>query len=151
MRVVFLTVAALLALSAQARASTGFSCRADDAAMKFVIEGAYGRSIGMGVGNFGGEVEIKLRAIPDDARKLKLEMSHLTQNWFLGRDLKLTVHWLKEGDGPSPEVVLIIETRRGKPEESPYRGTYVLKVFSPQSTDGRPREANGRVDCSISE
>lgn len=150
MRILFLVLSALLALSAQARASTGFSCSADDAAMKFLIEGAYGRSIGSGPGNFGGEVEIKLKAIPDEARKLKLEMRHLTQNWFLDRDLKLTVHWLHDGDGPSPEVVLIVETRRRKPEESPYRGRYALKVFSPQS-DGRPREANGRVECSVSD
>jgi hypothetical protein len=150
MRIALVCLAALLAFSGQAHASVGFSCQAQDAALKFLIEGAYGRSIGMGPGNFGGEVEVKLKGVPDDARKLKLEMSHLTQNWFQGRDLKLTVYWLKEGDGPSPEVVLIIETRRGKSEESPYRGTYVLKVSSPQS-DGRPREASGRVECVTSE
>lgn len=149
----FLTLAALLALAcAPAHASVGFSCAVNDAAMKFTLEGAYGRSLGSGIGNFGGEAEIKVKGVPADARKLKLESSHLTQNWFHGLDLKLTVYWMKEGDGPSPEVVLIIETRRaGKSEDSPYRGTYALKVFDTESADGKPREARGKVSCSVSE
>ena len=122
-----------LALSLPAHASVGFSCVVDDAAMKFTLEGAYGRSVGSGIGNFGGEAEIKLKGVPADARKPKLESSHLSQNWFHERDLKLTVYWLKEGGGPSPEVVLIIETRRGKAEENPFRGSYALKVFAPDS------------------
>ena len=112
------------------------------------MEGAYGRSLGSGVGNSGGEVEIRLKPIPDEARKLSLEMKHLSQNWFHFRDLKLAVHWLRDGEGPSAEVVLLIETRRGKAEGAPYRGRYALKVFTPQSADGRPREASGRVACS---
>ena len=59
--------------------------------MKFTLAGAYGRSAGSGIGNFGGEAEIKLKDVPADARKLKLESSHLSQNWFHERDLKLTV------------------------------------------------------------
>jgi hypothetical protein len=140
----------LLALSVPAHASVGFQCDASDAAIKFMLGGAYGRSVGSGPGNFGGEAEIKLKGVPEAARKLKLDSSHLSQNWFHGRDLKLTVHWLKEGDGPSPEVVLIVETQRGKPEDSPYRGTYALKVFAPEF-DGKAREARGRVSCSVSE
>ena len=119
--------------------------------MKFTLEGAYGRSVGSGIGNFGGEAEIKLKGVPADARRLKLDSSHLSQNWFHERDLKLTVYWLKEGDGPSPEIVLVIETRRGKSEESPYRGSYALKVFAPDSAEGEPREARGKVSCSVSE
>jgi len=134
-----------------AHASVGFSCVVNDAAMKATLEGSYGRSVGSGPGNFGGEAEIKLKGVPADARKLTIASSHLTQNWFHERDLKLTIYWMKDGDGPSPEVVLMIETRCGKSEDSPYRGTYALKVFDPASAEGKPREARGRVSCSVSE
>jgi hypothetical protein len=143
--------AILLACTAQAVASTSVSCEAADASLKFSLEGAWGRTIGSGAGNFGGEIEIKLKGIPDYARKLKPEMRHLTQNWFHDRDLKLAVVWTRDGDDPSVEVILQIETaRKGKAEEAPYRGRYALTIFDP-ATDGTPRKASGKVSCVASD
>ena len=144
-------LAILFVCTAQAFASTSVSCEASDASLKFSLEGAFGRTIGSGAGNFGGEIEIKLKGIPDYARKLKPEMCHLTQNWFPNRDLKLAVMWTRDGDDPSIEVILQIETaRKGKAEEAPYRGRYTLTIFDPKS-DGTPRKASGKVSCVASD
>jgi len=144
-------LAIVLACTAQAAASTSVSCEAADAALKFTLEGAFGRTVGSGPGNFGGEIEIKLKGIPDYARKLKPEMRHLTQNWFHDRDLKLAVMWTRDGDGPSVEVILQIETaRKGKSEEGPYRGRYTLTIFDAES-DGTPRKASGKATCVASD
>ena len=142
-----IAAAILLAWAGEAGASAGVSCQANDPSLTFTLEGAWGRSAGSGVGNFGGEVEIKLKAVPDYVRKLKLETRHLTQNWYHDRDIKLAVQWTRDGDEPSAEVTLFIETQRGKAEESAYRGRYKLTIFVPDS-DGKPREASGRVTCS---
>ena len=145
----FLTgLAILCACAAQAAASTSVSCEAADASLKFSLEGAWGRTIGSGAGNFGGEIEIKLKGIPDYARKLKPEMRHLTQNWFHDRDLKLAVMWTRDGDDPSVELILQIETARKV--EAPYRGRYTLTIFDPES-DGTPRKASGKVACVASD
>lgn len=144
-------LAILLVCSTQAFASTSVFCEAADASLKFTLEGAFGRTIGSGPGNFGGEIEIKLKGIPDYARKLKPEMRHLTQNWFHDRDLKLAVMWTRDGDDPSVEVILQIETaRKGKSEEGPYRGRYTLTIFDPE-TDGTPRKASGKASCVASD
>jgi hypothetical protein len=147
----FLTVVFLFACAVQAFASTSVSCDATDAALKFTLEGAWGRTRGSGPGNFGGEIEIRLKGVPDYARKLKPEMRHLTQNWFHDRDLRLAVVWMRDGDDRSVEVILQIETaRKGKAEEAPYRGRYTLTIFDPDS-DGTPRKATGRVSCVASD
>jgi len=142
-----IAAALLLACAGEARSSAGVSCQADDASVKFSLEGAWGRSAGSGPGNFGGEVAIKLKPVPDYARKLTIETRHLTQHWYHDRDLKLAVQWLRDGDEPSAEVLLLIETRRGKAEQSAYPGRYKLTISAPNS-DGKPRQASGRVTCS---
>jgi hypothetical protein len=141
-----IAAAILLACAGEAGASASLACQADDPSVTFALEGAWGRSAGSGVGNFGGEVEIKLKAVPDYTRKLKLETSHLTQNWYHGRDIKLAVLWMREGNEPSAEVLLIVEAQRGKGEENAYRGRYKLTVSMPDSD--KPRTASGRVTCS---
>jgi hypothetical protein len=139
---------AVLLCGTQAHATAGVWCVADDTAVKFSLQAAYGRSIGSSVANFGGELEIRLKGVPETARKITLESRNLSQNWYHDRDIRLMAQWLKDGDGPSPEVVLIVETRRAKAEGSSYRGRYMLKIYAPDSADGRPREAHGRVTCS---
>lgn len=144
-------LAILLACAVQAVASTSISCEASDASLTFALEGAFGRTIGSGPGNFGGEIEIKLKGVPEYARKLRPEMRHLTQNWFHDRDLKLAVTWMRDGDDPSVEVILQIETaRKGKAEEAPYRGRYTLTIFDP-ATDGTRRKASGKAHCVASD
>jgi hypothetical protein len=147
----FMTTVAFLSLTAAAQASAGVSCSADDGSVAFSLDGAYGRSEGSAPANFGGEIEIKLKGVPDHARKIKVEREHLTMNWFHERVLKLAVQWTREGSEPSAEVLMVIETQRGKSEESPYRGRYTLSVHVPDQIpggDGKPKKASGRVICS---
>jgi len=147
----FLAVFFLLACAMQTFASTSVSYDAADAAVKFALEGAFGRTTGSGPGNFGGEIEIKLKGIPDYAGKLKPELRHLNQNWFNDRELKLAVVWMRDGDDPSVEVILQIETtRKRKSEIAPYRGRYTLTIFDPAS-DGMPRKASGKASCVTSD
>jgi hypothetical protein len=70
-----LFAATLLVLPGGAHATAGFYCAADDAAARFSLAGAYARSIAGGIANFGGDAELKLKGIPDDARKLTFEAS----------------------------------------------------------------------------
>jgi len=146
MRRIALALAALLAC-AQAHASQSVWCRADDAVAKFEVAAAYGRSVGNGLANFGGELGIKLKGVPDAARKIKLENRHLSQNWFYLRDIMLMAQWAAEGgDISDPQIVLVIETRRAKRVETPYRGQYTLMIFAPGADV--PRRAYGRVTCT---
>ena len=56
-----------------------------------------------------------------------LEWAHpLVQDWFVGRDIKILMRWEPVDDAPYREVILIIEARRGKAEESAYLGRYSL-------------------------
>lgn len=141
-----IAAAILLACAGEAGASASLACSAKDPAVEFALLGAWGRSAGSGVGNFQGEVEIKLKGIPDYARKLELESRHLTQNWYYGRDIKLAIQWMRDGDAPSASVLLVIEAQRGKVDEGDYRGRYKLTISMPNID--KPREASGRVTCS---
>ena len=152
MRIAFIVVTALLTNLTPALASIGFSCRTEDKSVMFTVEGAYGTSLGSGLINFGADLQIKLAAAPDDIRKLKLDPSHVSQSWFRYRDLKLMARW-QSGDGtPFREVLLMIETHRGKAEEAPYRGRYTLIVAASSSASGgdtKRLEASGAVACSV--
>jgi hypothetical protein len=145
------TATALLALITPAFASGGVSCDSKDGPVSFTVSAAYGRSAGSPPNNFNGEIEIKLKGIPEHARKIKLENQHLTMNWFHDRIIKLAVQWTREGDEPSAEILLIVETQRGKSEESPYLGRYTLTMHVPDTSpggDGKPKKANGRAVCT---
>jgi|SRR5215475_917514 len=147
MRVGICVLCIALTFAEKAYASVGFSCVAADASIKFNLGGSFGRSVGSGIGNFGGEAEILL-PVPKAARNPKFETKHLNQSWLDERDLRLAVRWLQDEPRNSPEIVLIIKARRGRSEESPYLGGYRLMVFSPDG-DGRPRNAHGTVRCTV--
>jgi hypothetical protein len=152
MRIAVLVLTALLASLAQARASVGFSCHADDKSVKLVASGAYGTSLGAGIANFGADIEFQLAAVPADIRKLTLEYSHVSQSWFHYRDLKVMARWQPPGNGPNREFLLMIETHRGKPEGAPYRGRYTLIIYAASSdpgSKGKTLEVGGAVSCSV--
>lgn len=144
-----LIVSALLAASlTAAHATVGFACNGDDASAKIQINGAYGTSIGSGLANFGGQLEILLPEAPKDIRKITFTRKHVVQQWFTGRDMKFLLRFEKQK--PYRDVVLIIETRRGEEEESPYEGTYALTIEmppDPPAIETRRIEANGKASC----
>lgn len=141
-----------IALSARpASATESVECSFDDKSAKVVIQAAVG-SAGGGVANFGGEVEIKLKGVPDDLRKVTLERDHLTQVWFDGPELRLRTYRERADDRPHGYVEIAIVTRRkGKSEESPYVGAYDLTVHhmtKDEGGEGKTAKARGKVECS---
>jgi hypothetical protein len=150
MRIIVLALTALLATAAQASATVGFSCQAKDKTVTLEVSGAYGMSIGSGSANFGAIIEIKDPRIPDVLRKVTLTRSDLSQNWFNDRDLRLMTHWEPQDTGLYRELVMIISTRSGKAEGSPFRGRYTLMINFMQSTaatDATRLELHGAITC----
>lgn len=150
MHIVLFVLAALLATLVPAHATVGFACYAEDKAAVIAVNGAYGTSLGGGMASFGGDIEIRLKAVPTELRKRHLDRSHVSQHWFVGRDLKILTRWDAAEGEPFGEVVLIVETHRGKAEESSYRGRYALRVhLAPKTPGGEMRilKAGGTVVC----
>ncbi|MEH2471276.1 hypothetical protein V1281_007536 [Nitrobacteraceae bacterium AZCC 2161] len=153
MRRIVIALAALLVPVAQARASSSLACDAEDKAATINIAGAHGRSLGSGLSGFRAEIDFKLTSVPADIRKLELDSSHVSQQWFNGRDFKLATRW-EPADGKAPyrEVVLIVETRRGKAEESLYRGRYTLQIVvgsGDPAVAAKRQGVSGTISCSV--
>jgi hypothetical protein len=147
---VFLVSIALLAGLAPARATVGFACGADDKAARLSVSGAYGTGLGTGLANFGADIELRLKDAPAEIRKLHLDSSHVSQHWFNGRDLKIMTYWQRPDNEPFAEIILIIDTRRGSAEESPYRGRYTLQINLPPvapSLEQRSLKTSGAITC----
>src|SRR5215470_12823978 len=150
MRIVVPVLPALIVGLTQAHASIGYSCTTEDANVKFTVAGAYGTSLGGGAANFGGEIEINLAGVPDGLRKIRLDLSHLGQDWFYDRDLKLLARWQRPMTEPFGEVIVIVDTRRGETEESQYLGNYELVIEAAPAdgiTEGTSLHVRGTVTC----
>lgn len=143
-------LAVLLGCPVPGRATVGFSCSGGDDAAEFVVNGAYGSSLGAGLAAFGAEIKILLPSVPIELRDLRLDRSHVRQDWFVGRDIKLLMRWEPIDDAPYREAILIIEARRGKAEESAYRGRYSLRLqWRPPDPGAETKklETSGKVSC----
>jgi hypothetical protein len=143
----------LSALSADiARASAGYSCSAKDANAKFTVSGTFSMGLGGGIANFGGDIEIFDKAAPERLQRIWLDLDHLGQSWSYHRDIKLMARWQSPEEEPFAEVILIIETRRGEAEDSPYVGSFELLIEAAapgNSTDSYRLEIRGDATCSI--
>ena len=153
MRAVHACAALILStIAGSAHASVGYSCGAKDSNVRLAIEAAYGTSLGGGAANFGGDIEIVAKDVPERLRRISLDLDHLGQNWFRGRDIKLVARWQSAEEEPYMEVTLVVETRRGEAEESPYVGTYELWVDAAPSEDRAEWlrfEASGEAACTV--
>jgi hypothetical protein len=154
MRAALLVTALILSafIASPADASVGYTCNAKDANARLAIGAAYGTSIGSGIANFGGEIENFDKTVPERVRRVSLDLDHISQGWFRGRDIKFAARWQSPDDEPFAEVVLIVETRRGEAEEDPYVGNYQLTVYAaPPESGGEwtTFEASGDVTCTV--
>ncbi|MBL8568510.1 MAG: hypothetical protein JNK84_05435 [Phreatobacter sp.] len=138
-------MACLLAVPAQA--TGGISCDADDRSAKFTIGSPIGRSTGGSFYQFAGELELRGANVAADFRKVTLIKDHLTQSWFDARDLKMHVHFEREGE-PHGTIDLTVEAR-GNAEAETWRGRYVLSIGETVNGEFRTRRVTGRVSCSI--
>jgi hypothetical protein len=90
--------------------------------------------------------------VPERLRRVSLDLDHLGQNWFRGRDIKLVARWQAPEEEPFMAVTLIVEVRRGEAEESPYVGTYELWVDAAPSEDRTEAfrlETSGDATCIV--
>ena len=86
-----LIAAAIAATTATGHASSGLSCKVDDKSITFEVGAAFGRSIGSGMINFGGNLKVLLPDAPRDLRTLKLDRRKAAQVWFYHKDIKLQI------------------------------------------------------------
>ncbi|MCZ8313574.1 hypothetical protein [Phreatobacter sp.] len=141
-----LTALAFLSL-APAHATGGISCEAEDRSAKFTIGSPISRSAGGAFHQFEGELELKVRGIAEDFRKLTFAKEHLTQSWFDARDLRMRVYHERSGE-PHGTVELTIEAR-GNPDAETWRGRYTISIGETVNGEFRTRQVNGRVSCSV--
>lgn len=152
-RFLFAFALGLLAI-APAHATASLSCSFRDATLALEVEGTISRGVGEGVMNFGGTLEIlaKAAAIPANLRKTEFDLSHLTQRWLYGTEVKLRLYRERGENEPHGYVELIVETKRVPREESSYRGTYVLIVYdvpAAQGAEAKTVTLRGRAACSV--
>lgn len=143
-----LALAALACLAAvPAQATGGISCTTEDRGAKFTIGSPIGRSTGGAFYQFGGELELRIANAAADFRKVTFTKDHLTQSWFDGRDLRMHVHFEREGE-PHGTIDLTVEAR-GNADAETWRGRYVLSVGETVNGEFRSRRITGRASCSV--
>lgn len=129
-------------LGAGAAQATGtLLCEARDKAVEVTLQGAVG-SIASSLSGLQGEIEMKA-AGAEPASKIELDAESLRQQWIDGLDLKL---WLRtEKTGKTPELDLIVETKRKSKTASNYAGAFRITVEGAKG----PRKLAGKISCSI--
>ena len=133
--------------SAPALATGGISCEAEDRSAKFTIGSPIGRSTGGAFYQFAGELELRIANVANDFRKVTFTKDHLTQSWFDARDLKMHVHFEREGE-PHGTIDLTVEAR-GNADAETWRGRYALTIGETVNGEFRTRRIAGRVSCSV--
>ncbi len=151
MRHLILSFALTLAIVAPAQASGGLSCEAKDKSLTFSVGSSLSRGGGMFL-NIQADLEIHRTEVPRDLRQLALSGEDITQRWLHGRDLKLRFYRERDNKLPHGYIDLVVEAREAKNDESSYRGSYVLSVYSlpsEQASEGKRVTLRGNVTCSV--
>lgn len=138
MRRFFVSALALGSLIAQAQASGGFSCEAQDKNVtKLVIEGATPRSE-PGLINFGGILEL-------DGRKVEFKMADV--KGFTGRNGIIQVRvTARDGD---ENVSVFMNVRRNPKDEDDWPGSYEVRVASAKDKKAKADVKRGKVQCNV--
>ncbi len=134
--------AACVSLGASsARATATLTCEIKDRAFEFALQGAVG-SIASSISGLQGEIDMKAAGV-EPARKIEFDAESLRQQWIEGADLKL---WLRtEKTDKTPELDLIVETKRKSKTSGDYAGTFRLTVEGAKG----PRKVAGKASCSM--
>jgi len=131
MKRILFSVAALAALTAQAAASAGFSCEADDKNVaKLVVEGATPRSGGSLI-NFGAALEI-------EAGK-RVEFKRPDVKGFTWNATALKLRAVARANNENVEIV--VDAKRDKENEDQYLGGYIVRAGKLTKT--------GKLKCSV--
>lgn len=150
MRIALLTLLLLFG-AGPALATSGLSCAFKDGNMALEAEGTISRGVGEGFISFGGKLDVLAKNVPDDLRKVALELEHLTQRWLYAKDLKLRLYRERPGSGLHGYVELVVEAKQTPRDEDQYRGTYALTVhhIPAEGADGKTITLRGRATCSV--
>ena len=144
--IVFLAAALSVA---DARASGGLSCTADDAFATVTIESGVTHGMGSPVLNFRATSVIRPDAVAADLRNMAYGGEHLAQYWLDGDELRLLLY-RERAEGAHGYVEIEVRTTVG--EEGLYEGSYALTVFDmagDTSGEGRTFKGDGPVECFV--
>jgi hypothetical protein len=142
----FCSSLALLFSFQPALASGGFWCDALDKNVKFHVTSGTQRGGAGGLLNFKADLEILLKNIPPDFRKLDLS-GGLTQHWIDGKDFKLRLY-TERNEGLYGAVEFIVDAKAA--DEGEYKGSYSLLVENIQSekdSEAKRWKARGKIAC----
>jgi len=148
MRSSILILAALVAAVVPARATGGVWCNAEDASVRFAMRSGLSHGINGGFLSFQADLDVKLKAVPEDFLHLHFDDAGVSQRWLDDKVFKLRIFRERE-TGPSGDLVFLVETTRIR--EGEYRGRYELTIGSMQSAQdykGTQWHARGKVSCS---
>jgi hypothetical protein len=147
----FMTLAILLCGTRIAWATGNLECEADDRMMEFFASSSVSYGETKPITNFKARLQFKRKDMPETARILELDGSHLVHHWIDDRDVKLLFHREKIED-MSVEVTLRVETRRKPGDELRGTGHYEMTLSFPAREGGsQPRivKHRGQVRCSV--
>ena len=138
-----------LMAAGEAAASGGFSCEADDAQARIMIQSGVTHGMGSPVFNFRAEAEVKGGEVADDLRKTDFGDEHLAQYWLGDGELKLVLYRERDGDKAHGSVEIVVRTKLD--EEGGAKGTYEVSTFDVPADGGDAKEsrATGEVSCSV--
>lgn len=130
-----------------ALATGGFWCDGADKNVKFHASAGMQRGGAGGLLNFEANLEIFLKDVPPDFRKLKLSDA-LTQHWIDGKDFKLRLY-TERSEGLFGAVEFVVDTKAAG--EGEYKGSYALSVENMQPEkdhEAKTLKARGKIACS---
>ena len=142
MRLLLLSVAALIGLSSPALATGGFSCAIDDANLRFTAEAGFSYSPGSGLLNFRGTLQLAEALAPKGLESRALTPADLPHDWLHDGELRLMIHVETAGDQPFASADLVVMTKMGEDETS-YEGDYSLSIYA--ADQGEATKRTGRV------
>ena len=152
MRIVKVKMLASLVMAlacADASASGGLSCHADDTFAAITIESGVTRGMGSPVFNFRGTSVIRDDAVAGDLRSLAYDGEHLAQYWLDRDELRVLIYRERaEGDHGFVEI----EVRTSMDEEGFFKGSYQLTAFDmagDTTGEGRTVKGDGPVECFV--
>ena len=146
MRLLLLSLAALIGLSSPALATGGFACAIDDDNLRFTAEAGFSYSPGSGLLNFRGTLQLAEALAPKGLETRDLTPADLPHDWLHDGELRLMIHVETAGDLPFASVDLVVMTKVGE-DETTYDGDYTLSVYTAEQ--GEKTERTGRVSCSL--
>jgi len=139
MKRIWIAAATFAFLTAQAHASAGFSCEADDKNVtKLVVEGATPRSGGNLI-NFGAVLEI-------GDRKIEFKQSDVKRYYGVGGTIQVRV----AAQSGEQNYIVAVNAKRNPKDEDDWAGTYeVTQGLADKKSKAKANVIRGKVKCFV--